>query len=128
MLWEDHYFFLWEIVSLSFFLSFFLSFYFILFFFFWGEGGTSVQVIKSAVTSGMKWSIASKTKIQKKCLYVHYTDWSPQWVSMPIVTRKFTDFPVCVIRYIFIRKLSHLTISSSFILKNKKMHKNHNGF
>ena len=40
-----------------------------------------------------------------------------------IVTGKFTDFPVCVIRNIFIRKLSHLTISSPFILINQKMHK-----
>ena len=39
------------------------------------------------------------------------------------VTGKFTDFPVCVIRNIFIRKLSHLTISSPFILINQKMHK-----
>ena len=39
------------------------------------------------------------------------------------VTGKFTDFPVCVIRYIFIRKLSHLTISSPFILINQKMDK-----
>ena len=31
------------------------------------------------------------------------------------VTGKFTDFPVCVIWYILIRKLSHLTISSPFI-------------
>ena len=30
------------------------------------------------------------------------------------VTGKFTDFPVCVIRSIFIRRLSHLTISSPF--------------
>ena len=44
------------------------------------------------------------------------------------VTGKFTDFPECVIRYIFIRKLSHLTISSPFILKNQKLHKNHSGF
>ena len=36
------------------------------------------------------------------------------------VTGKFTDFPVCVIRDIFIRKLSHLTISSPFILINQK--------
>ena len=36
------------------------------------------------------------------------------------VTGKFTDFPVCVIRNIFIRKLSHLTISSPFILINQK--------
>ena len=43
------------------------------------------------------------------------------------VTGKFTDFPECVIRYIFIRKLSHLTISSPFILKNQKLHKNHSG-
>ena len=39
------------------------------------------------------------------------------------VTGKFTDFPVCVIQNIFIRKLSHLTISSPFILINQKMHK-----
>ena len=44
------------------------------------------------------------------------------------VTGKFTDFPVCVIRYIFIRKLSHLTISSPFILINQKMYKNHSSF
>ena len=36
------------------------------------------------------------------------------------VTGKFTDFLVCVIRNMFIRKLSHLTISSPFILINKK--------
>ena len=45
------------------------------------------------------------------------------------VTGKFTDFSrVCVIRNIFIRKLSHLTISSPFILINQKMHKNHSSF
>ena len=44
------------------------------------------------------------------------------------VTGKFIDFPVCVIRNIFIRKLSHLTISSPFILINQKMHKNHSSF
>ena len=33
-------------------------------------------------------------------------------------TGKFIDFPVCVIRNIFIRKLSHLTISSPLILIN----------
>ena len=37
-----------------------------------------------------------------------------------LVTGKFVDFPVCVIRYIFIRKLLHLTISSPFILINQK--------
>ena len=37
-----------------------------------------------------------------------------------IVTGKFTDFPVCVIRNIFIRKLLHLTISSPFISINQK--------
>ena len=36
------------------------------------------------------------------------------------VTGKFIDFPVCVIRSIFIRKLLHLTISSPFILINQK--------
>ena len=36
------------------------------------------------------------------------------------VTGKFIDFPVCVIRYIFIRKLSHFTISSPFILINQE--------
>ena len=36
------------------------------------------------------------------------------------VTGKSTDFTVCVIRNIFIRKLSHLTISSPFILVIKK--------
>ena len=45
-----------------------------------------------------------------------------------IVTGKITDFPVCVIRNIFIRKLSHLTISSPFILINQKMYKNHSSF
>ena len=40
------------------------------------------------------------------------------------VTGKFTDFPVCVIRNIFIRKLSHLTILRPFIFINQKMHKN----
>ena len=40
-----------------------------------------------------------------------------------VVTGKFTDFPVCVTRNIFIRKLSHLTISSPFISINQKMHK-----
>ena len=51
-------------------------------------------------------------------------------IARAFVTGKFTDFPVCVIRYIFIRKLSHLTISSPFILINQKMHKkkNHSGF
>ena len=44
------------------------------------------------------------------------------------VTGKFIDFPVCVIRNIFIRKLSHLTISSPFILINQKMDKNHSSF
>ena len=44
------------------------------------------------------------------------------------VTGKFTHFPVCVIRNIFIRKLSHLTISSPFISINQKMHKNHSSF
>ena len=48
--------------------------------------------------------------------------------SYYIVTGKFTDFPVCVIRNIFIRKLSHLTISSPFILINQKMYKNHSSF
>ena len=37
-------------------------------------------------------------------------------------------FPVCVIRNICIRKLSHLTISSPFISINQKMHKNHSSF
>ena len=37
-----------------------------------------------------------------------------------IVTGKFTDFPVCVIRSIFIRKLLHLTMSSPFISINQK--------
>ena len=36
------------------------------------------------------------------------------------VTGKFTDFPVCVIRNIVIRKLLHLTISSPFISINQK--------
>ena len=45
-----------------------------------------------------------------------------------LVTGKFTDFPVCVIRNIFIRKLSHLTISSPFISINQKMHKTHSSF
>ena len=40
--------------------------------------------------------------------------------ALLLLREKFTDFPVCVIRYIFIRKLSHLTISSPFILKNQK--------
>ena len=44
-------------------------------------------------------------------------------MQVNFVTGKFTDFPVCVIRNIFIRKLSHLTISSPFILINQKMHK-----
>ena len=44
------------------------------------------------------------------------------WLALP-VTGKFTDFPVCAIRNIFIRKLSHLTISSPFIVINQKMHK-----
>ena len=44
------------------------------------------------------------------------------------VTGKFIDFPVCVIRNIFIRKISHLTISSPFISINQKMHKNHSSF
>ena len=39
---------------------------------------------------------------------------------LAVVTGKFSDFPVCVIRNIFIRKLSHLTISSPFILINQK--------
>ena len=37
-----------------------------------------------------------------------------------IVTGTYTDFPVCVIRSIFIRKLLHLTISSPFISINQK--------
>ena len=44
------------------------------------------------------------------------------------VTGIFTHFPVCVIRNIFIRKLSHLTISSPFILINQKMYKYHSSF
>ena len=44
------------------------------------------------------------------------------------VTGKFIEFPVCVIRNIFIGKLSHLTISSPFISINQKMHKNHSSF
>ena len=40
--------------------------------------------------------------------------------ALLLLREKFTDFSVCVIRYIFIRKLSHLTISSPFILKNQK--------
>ena len=47
---------------------------------------------------------------------------------VPSVTGNFTDFPVCVIPNTFIRKLSHLTIPSPFILINQKMHKNHSGF
>ena len=39
---------------------------------------------------------------------------------LAVVTEKFSDFPVCVIRNIFFRKLSHLTISSLFILINQK--------
>ena len=50
------------------------------------------------------------------------------FLGLRVVTGKFTDFPVCVIRYIFIRKLSHLTISSTFISINQKMHKNHSSF
>ena len=49
-------------------------------------------------------------------------------ISEAIVTGKSTDFSVCVIRNIFIRKLSHLTISSPFILIYQKMHKNHSSF
>ena len=37
-------------------------------------------------------------------------------------------FRVVVIWNIFIRKLSHLTISSPFILVNQKMYKNHSSF
>ena len=71
------------------------------------------------------------------CLFFHYRGGNERKVRllywnvavylrcsfMARVTGKFTDFPVCVIRYIFIRKLSHLTISSPFILINQKMHK-----
>ena len=39
---------------------------------------------------------------------------------LAVVTGKFTDFPVCFIRNIFISKLSHLTISSPFILINQR--------
>ena len=49
-----------------------------------------------------------------------------QW--NPIVAGKFTDFPVCVIRYIFIRRLSHLAISSAFVSMNQGMHKSHSSF
>ena len=53
------------------------------------------------------------------------TNWSQRWKkkfenSSGFVTGKFIDFPVCVIRYIFIRKLLHLTISSPFISINQK--------
>ena len=44
------------------------------------------------------------------------------------VTGKFIDFPACVIRNIFLRKLSQLTILSPFILIHQKMYKNHNSF
>ena len=43
------------------------------------------------------------------------------------VTGKFTDFSVWLFG-IFIRELSHLTISSPFILVNQKISKNHNRF
>ena len=45
-----------------------------------------------------------------------------------LLRENLLTFPVCVIRNIFIRKLSHLTISSPFILKSQKMHKNHSSF
>ena len=45
-----------------------------------------------------------------------------------LLRENLLTFPVCVIRNIFIRKLSHLTISSPFILINQKMHKNHSSF
>ena len=48
-------------------------------------------------------------------IVLHHTD-----RPLAGVTGKFIDFPVCVIRNIFIRKLSHLTISSPFILVIKK--------
>ena len=40
-----------------------------------------------------------------------------------VLRENLLTFPVSVIRNIFIRKLSHLTISSPFILINQKMHK-----
>ena len=43
-----------------------------------------------------------------------------QIVTDTCVTGTYTDFPVCVIRSIFIRKLLHLTISSPFISINQK--------
>ena len=115
-----------QFIFLSFFLSFFLFILFLFFFFLGGGYFCSGEKICRRKWHEVKHCF--KNKNSKKCLYVHYTDWSPQWVSMPIVTRKFTDFPVCVIRYIFIRKLSHLTISSPFILISQKMHENHSGF
>ena len=42
--------------------------------------------------------------------------------------KSYWFFSVVVIRNIFIRKLSHLTISSPFISINQKMHKNHSSF
>ena len=55
-------------------------------------------------------------------IYSKTTAFYTQWICSDgiTVTGKFTDFPVCVIRSIFIRKLLHLTISSPFILINQK--------
>ena len=65
-------------------------------------------------------------------LLTHFTASSKnivlQYWVITAVTGKFNDFPVCAIRNIFIRKLSHLTISSPFILINQKMYKNHSSF
>ena len=57
---------------------------------------------------------------------------NPGWLTLDsqrqLLRENLLTFPVCVIRYIFIRKLSHLTISSPFISINQKMHKNHSSF
>ena len=78
-----------------------------------------LHLIYNKKKKGENWRLVRKTKNLK-------VKWKLSWRQD--VTGKFTDFPVCVIRNIFIRKLSHLTISSPFILINQKMHKNHSSF
>ena len=70
----------------------------------------------------------SDNRSQPKEMAINLKTYYSALMGMVAVTGTYTDFPVCVIRSIFIRKLLHLTISSPFILINQKMYKNHSSF
>ena len=60
--------------------------------------------------------------LPRACITITCTPWRVVFKSLnsPLLRENLLTFPVCVIRNKFIRKLSHLTISSSFILINQK--------